>query len=90
MAEALPDGRIRLADGRELASADLWPIDLEGGLVERLARGDVDSPADFADRLAALRLLELRRRRCYSRSLRPCIALAHHAQSARGHSVRSS
>jgi ATP-dependent helicase HepA len=60
VADALPDGRIRLVDGRELASADLWPIDLEGGLVEKLARGETDSPADFAHRLAALRLLELR------------------------------
>jgi ATP-dependent helicase HepA len=60
VAEALPDGRIRLTDGRLLASADLWPIDLEGGFAERLARGEVDSSADFANRLAALRLLELR------------------------------
>jgi ATP-dependent helicase HepA len=60
VAETLPDGRVRLADGRELASADLWPLDFEGGLVEKLARGEVDSPADFANRIAALRLLELR------------------------------
>ncbi len=60
IAEALPDGRVRLVDGRELASADLWPIDLEGGLFERLARGDLDGPAEVANRLAALRLLELR------------------------------
>jgi ATP-dependent helicase HepA len=60
VAESLASGRVRLVDGREFPSADLWPIDLEGGLVERLARGDVDSAAEFADRLEALRLLELR------------------------------
>ncbi|HEY6552554.1 MAG TPA: helicase-related protein, partial [Vicinamibacteria bacterium] len=60
VAASLPDGRIRLTDGRELRSADLWPLDLEGGLFERLARGEFDSSADFANRLAALRLLELR------------------------------
>ena len=60
VAAVLPDGRIRLDDGREARSADLWPIDLEGGLFERLARGEADSPTDFGNRLAALRLLELR------------------------------
>jgi ATP-dependent helicase HepA len=60
VAESLGEGRVRLVDGRELASTDLWPIDLEGGLVERLARGDVDSVADFAHRLETLRLLEVR------------------------------
>jgi ATP-dependent helicase HepA len=60
VAVALPDGRIRLADGRELRSADLWPLDLEGSPFERLARGEAHSTADFANRLAALRLLELR------------------------------
>ncbi len=60
IAEALADGRVRLVDGRELASADLWPIDLEGGLFERLSRGDLDGTVEVANRLAALRLLELR------------------------------
>jgi ATP-dependent helicase HepA len=60
VAAPLGEGRVRLVDGREVASTELWPIDLEGGLVDRLSRGDVDSTAEFANRLEALRLLEVR------------------------------
>jgi len=52
-------GRVRLADGRVVEAADLWPLD-ERDLVERLAAGDVDPVEDFANRLDALHLLERR------------------------------
>jgi ATP-dependent helicase HepA len=60
VAAALEDGRIRLADGRTVDAAEAWPVDLDHGLLERLARGDLDPAADLENRLAALRLLELR------------------------------
>jgi ATP-dependent helicase HepA len=55
-----PDGRIRLDDGRVVPADDLWPLALEGALVERLALGDVDTLEDFAMRLDMLHLLERR------------------------------
>ena len=54
------DGRLRLADGRVVAAADLWPIDARDDLVERLATGDLDPVEDFANRLDALHLFERR------------------------------
>jgi ATP-dependent helicase HepA len=60
VAAHLPDGRIRLADGRTVAVEELWPVDLEGALVERLALGDVDPLEDFAIRMDALHLGERR------------------------------
>src|SRR5512145_637655 len=54
------DGRVRLEDGRVIAAEELWPLELEGALVERLALGDVDPLEDFAMRLDALHLLALR------------------------------
>jgi ATP-dependent helicase HepA len=54
------DGRVRLEDGRVVAAEELWPLELEGALVERLALGDVDPLEDFAMRLDALHLAELR------------------------------
>ena len=60
VAASLADGRIRLVDGRTVDAGDVWPVDLDGGLLERLARGDVDPEADVLNRLAALRLLEIR------------------------------
>ena len=56
----LAGGRIRLADAREVSADDLWPLDLEGALAERLALGDVDPLEDFANRLDALHLQALR------------------------------
>ena len=55
-----PDGRVTLETGRTVAAEELWPLELEGALVERLALGDVDPLDDFALRLDALHLLELR------------------------------
>jgi ATP-dependent helicase HepA len=56
IAAHLPDGRIRLADGAVADAADLWPLDLEGALGERLAAGDFDPHADFTTRVDALHL----------------------------------
>jgi len=56
----LEDGRLTLANG-DVASADaLWPLALEGALLERLAIGDLDRTADFAIRVKMLQLLALR------------------------------
>ncbi len=60
---ALPDGRLRLGDGRIVAGEALWPIDATHDLVERLVQGDVDPIEDFACRFDALHLLELREAR---------------------------
>ncbi len=61
MVEAtLPDGRVRLADGREVREDELWPLDHEDSLVERLARGDVDKVEDFALLVDALHLATIR------------------------------
>ena len=56
----LPDGTLRLADGRTLSSHALWPLELEGALLERLALGDLDDVEDFVTRLDILHLLALR------------------------------
>ncbi|HEV8579972.1 MAG TPA: SNF2-related protein [Thermoanaerobaculia bacterium] len=59
--ESCNDGRCLLADGREVALEDLWPVPAEISPVERLARGNVDAFEDFANRLDGLRLLRVRR-----------------------------
>lgn len=56
----LPDGAVRLDNGRVAASHELWPLELEGALLERLALGDVDEVDDFVTRLDILHLLTLR------------------------------
>jgi len=56
----LQDGTLRLANGRTVSSHDLWPIELEGALLERLALGDLDEVEDFVTRLDILHLLSLR------------------------------
>ncbi len=56
----LPDGTVRLANGRAAASHELWPLELEGALLERLALGDLDEVEDFVTRLDILHLLTLR------------------------------
>ena len=56
----LPDGDVRLANGRGAASHELWPLELEGALLERLALGDLDQVEDFVSRLDILHLLTLR------------------------------
>ncbi len=50
----------RLADGRLVADADLWPVDGDTGPAERLARGEVGRIEGFANRLDALYLKSLR------------------------------
>ncbi len=54
------NGRIRLRDGREVEEARLWPLRVAEPLVERLARGDVDSFDAVALRLDALHLAAIR------------------------------
>jgi ATP-dependent helicase HepA len=60
VAARLPDGTIRLANGRTAFSHELWPVELEGALLERLALGDLDDVEDFVVRLDVLHLLALR------------------------------
>jgi ATP-dependent helicase HepA len=60
VAARLPDGDVRLANGRVAASHELWPLELEGALLERLALGDLDEVEDFVTRLDILHLLTLR------------------------------
>jgi ATP-dependent helicase HepA len=57
---AVGDGRICLADGREVGSHELWPLDHGASLVDRLAAGDVDPIEQLALRLDALHLEALR------------------------------
>ena len=60
IAARLPDGTLRLANGRTASSHELWPLELEGALLERLALGDLDEVEDFVIRLDILHLLGLR------------------------------
>jgi ATP-dependent helicase HepA len=60
VAAKLPDGTLRLANGRTASPQELWPLELEGSLLERLATGDVDDAEDFLIRLEILRVLSLR------------------------------
>jgi ATP-dependent helicase HepA len=54
------DGLYSLEDGREVPASDLWPLPAELPPAERLARGQVDSFDDFANRLDGLRLQRIR------------------------------
>jgi ATP-dependent helicase HepA len=54
------DGSILLANGHVAAPHALWPLELEGALIERLALGDLDEVKDFVTRLNVLHLLALR------------------------------
>src|SRR5687768_4488503 len=60
VAARLPDGAVRLANGCTASPEELWPLELEGSLLERLAVGDVDDAEDFLIRLEVLHLLSLR------------------------------
>ena len=60
VAARLPDGTISLASGATAPAHALWPLELEGALLERLALGDVDDLPDFVVRLKILQLLTLR------------------------------
>ncbi|HYB93755.1 MAG TPA: helicase-related protein [Vicinamibacterales bacterium] len=54
------DGSFTLANGQHAASHALWPLELEGALLERLAVGDLDDVDDFITRMNILHLLALR------------------------------
>jgi len=58
--ERRPDGMLRLANGKTLPAGALWPVALEGALLERLGLGDLDSVDDFITRLDWLHLLAVR------------------------------
>jgi ATP-dependent helicase HepA len=54
------NGDVELASGMTMPSHALWPLELEGELLERLAIGEIDPVEDFVTRLDILHLLELR------------------------------
>ena len=60
IAARLPDGMMRLANGLTTSSHALWPLELEGAFLERLALGDLDDVEDFVTRMNVLHLLALR------------------------------
>ncbi len=60
IAARLPDGSLALANGRAVAAHALWPLELEGALLDRLALGDVDDIEDFVTRVNVLHLLAVR------------------------------
>jgi ATP-dependent helicase HepA len=60
VARRLPDGTVSLDNGRTTASHELWPLELEGALLDRLALGDLDPAEDFVTRLDILHLLAIR------------------------------
>ena len=55
-----PDGTLALMNGRTEAPHALWPLELEGALLERLALGDLDDVDDFITRMNILHLLAIR------------------------------
>ena len=63
VAALLPDGTVQLANGRTVSSQGLWPLELDGSLLERLALGDLDDIQDFLIRLDILHLLTVREAR---------------------------
>src|SRR5688572_29426862 len=56
----LADGTLRLANQRVASPEELWPLQVERSLLERLAMGDIDEAEDFLIRLDILHLLSLR------------------------------
>jgi ATP-dependent helicase HepA len=56
----LPDGTLQLANGRKEPAHALWPLELEGALLERLALGEIDDVEDFVTRMNILHLLAIR------------------------------
>ena len=55
-----PDGTLALMNGSTEAPHALWPLELEGALLERLALGDLDDVDDFITRMNILHLLAIR------------------------------
>lgn len=60
IAKVLPDGTFELLNGRTASSHALWPLELEGALLEKLAVGDLDDLDDFITRMNLLHLLGMR------------------------------
>jgi ATP-dependent helicase HepA len=60
IAASRPDGAFALVNGRTVAAHALWPLELEGALLERLALGDLDDVEDFVTRMNILHLLGVR------------------------------
>lgn len=56
----LPDGRLELINGRTEPAHALWPLELEGALLEKLIAGELDDVDDFITRLNILHLLAIR------------------------------
>ncbi len=54
------DGTFTLANGDRASAHELWPLELEGALLDRLALGDLDDVDDFVVRMNLLHLLALR------------------------------
>ena len=54
------DGAVELDDGRVVPAHAVWPVELEGALLDRLAAGELDDERDFLVRLKILHLLETR------------------------------
>jgi ATP-dependent helicase HepA len=55
-----PDGLIALVNGRIEPAHALWPLELEGALVEKLVAGELDDVDDFITRMNILHLLAIR------------------------------
>ncbi|MEO8678805.1 MAG: helicase-related protein [Vicinamibacterales bacterium] len=60
IATRLPDGRLTLVNGLTVSAHSLWPLELEGALLERLALGDLDDVDDFVTRMNILHLMAIR------------------------------
>lgn len=60
IAARLPDGTLKLVNGRKAPAHALWPLELEGALLERLAVGELDDVEDFVTRMNILHLLAIR------------------------------
>jgi ATP-dependent helicase HepA len=60
IAAILPNGAFTLGNGETATAHELWPLELEGALLERLALGDLDDVDDFVTRINVLHLLALR------------------------------
>jgi len=60
IASVLPDGQLTLVNGRTEPAHALWPLELEGALLEKLIAGELDEVDDFITRLNILHLLAIR------------------------------
>jgi ATP-dependent helicase HepA len=55
-----PDGLLALVNGRVEPAHALWPLELEGALLEKLVVGELDDVDDFITRMNILHLLAIR------------------------------